>query len=182
MVTVRSLLKPGVDASVVNAFGYDGSAALHWVVLVDDIDTAKLLLAAGADAKLANRLGVTPLAIASTNGNEEMIRLLVKSGAIQCPGFRWRAAAVGSVRWVTQCGESTGRQCIMVFKDAAQQTTLMLAVPGITRTSWVSRGQGRRRCAKRDRADSRWVLRIRFSFGHGVGIVRGGLPERVRVI
>src|SRR4051794_4662685 len=75
MATVRSLLKPGVEASVVNAPGYDGTPALHWVVLVDDIATAKLLLSAGADPKLANRLGVTPLAVASTNGNAEMIRV-----------------------------------------------------------------------------------------------------------
>ncbi|HLQ75724.1 MAG TPA: hypothetical protein VK210_00115, partial [Terriglobia bacterium] len=41
MATVRSLLKPGVD---VNALGFDGTPALHWVVLVDDVATAKLLL------------------------------------------------------------------------------------------------------------------------------------------
>src|SRR5439155_17340505 len=81
MATVRSLLKSGADAAAVNAPGYDGTPALHWVVLVDDVATAKLLLAAGADPKLANRLGVTPLAVASTSGNAEMIGILLTAGA-----------------------------------------------------------------------------------------------------
>jgi hypothetical protein len=41
MATVRSLLKPGIDPSTVNAQGSDGTPALHWVVLVDDVETAK---------------------------------------------------------------------------------------------------------------------------------------------
>ena len=35
--------------------------ALHWAAHWDDLDTAKLLLRAGANAKAANRYGVTPL-------------------------------------------------------------------------------------------------------------------------
>ena len=46
-----------------------GTPALHWAVRVDDVDTARLLLGAGADATLANRYGLTPLALAATNGN-----------------------------------------------------------------------------------------------------------------
>src|SRR5215510_6915558 len=74
---VRSLLQQKVD---VNAPGKDGTPALHWVVRVDDIDTAELLIKAGADVKLADRYGVTPLFLACTNGNARMISLLIAAG------------------------------------------------------------------------------------------------------
>src|SRR6476646_4804154 len=55
---VRALVDEKVD---VNVPGKDGTPALHWLVRVDDLDSARLLLRAGADAKRANRTGVTPL-------------------------------------------------------------------------------------------------------------------------
>src|SRR5687768_2334111 len=45
---VRTLLKQKGD---VNAPQVDGMTALHWATYHDDLDTVKLLLAAGADAK-----------------------------------------------------------------------------------------------------------------------------------
>src|SRR4051812_49110506 len=65
---VRALVEQKVD---VNAPGRDGTPALHWVVRVDDLDTTKLLIRAGADAKRADRYGVLPLFIACSNGNAE---------------------------------------------------------------------------------------------------------------
>src|SRR5262245_15583229 len=47
-----------------NAPGRDGTPALHWIVRVDDLDTARLLIRAGADATRPNRYGVTPLFLA----------------------------------------------------------------------------------------------------------------------
>src|SRR6195256_5372053 len=55
---VRALLGQKVD---VNMPGKDGTPALHWAVRADDVETVRLLIAAGADPKLANRYGVTPL-------------------------------------------------------------------------------------------------------------------------
>ena len=75
---VRALVDQKVD---VNVAGKDGTPALHWLVRVDDVDTARLLLRAGADAKRANRTGVTPLYLACANGNAAMIRLLLDAGA-----------------------------------------------------------------------------------------------------
>src|SRR5262245_33372549 len=75
---VRSLLQQKVD---VNAPGKDGTPALHWVVRVDDLETAELLIRAGADVKYADRYGVTPLYLACTNGNARMIKLLLDAGA-----------------------------------------------------------------------------------------------------
>src|SRR5262247_2824996 len=78
VAAVRSLLQQKID---VNAPGRDGTPALHWVVRVDDLETATLLLQAGADAKFADRYGVTPLFLACANGNGAMIRLLLDAGA-----------------------------------------------------------------------------------------------------
>ena len=59
----------------------DGMTALHWAAHRDDLETAKLLVNAGADVKAANRYGVTPLSLACTNGNEAMVKLLLDAGA-----------------------------------------------------------------------------------------------------
>ena len=45
------------------------------------MDTANLLLGAGADANAANDFRMTPLSQACTNGNSAFVRLLLKSGA-----------------------------------------------------------------------------------------------------
>jgi ankyrin repeat protein len=55
--------------------------ALHWAVRANDMDTVQLLLRSGANAKTANRYGVTPLSLAATNGNAAMIEALIKAGA-----------------------------------------------------------------------------------------------------
>ena len=181
MATVRALLKPGAD---VNAPGFDGTPALHWVVLVDDSATAKLLLSAGADPKLANRLGVTPLAIASTNGNAEMIRLLLDVGAdanaLDPAGEPplWAAVRSGSLDSVKILAD---RGASLTFKDSVQQTTLMLAVredhPAIVKFL-IDRG-AEVDAKTRTGQTPGWTLPNSVpGFGHGIGIIRGGLPER----
>ena len=75
---IRTLVQQKVD---VNAPGKDGTPALHWMVRVDDLQTAELLIRAGADVKLADRYGVTPLYLACANGNAAMIKLLLDNGA-----------------------------------------------------------------------------------------------------
>jgi uncharacterized protein len=75
---IRSLLRQKAD---VNAPQVDGTTALHWAVRLDDLDTADLLIRAGARVSAANREGVTPLQLAALNGNAAMIEKLVKAGA-----------------------------------------------------------------------------------------------------
>ncbi len=55
--------------------------ALLWAAYHDDRETADLLMRAGADVKVANRYGVTPLSLACTNGNDALVSALLKAGA-----------------------------------------------------------------------------------------------------
>src|SRR5258707_618145 len=56
--TIRSLLKQHVD---VNTPAKDQATALAWAVHWDDLETAGLLIRAGAKVDAANDFGVTPL-------------------------------------------------------------------------------------------------------------------------
>ncbi len=75
---LRALIQKKVD---VNASDADGSTALHWASYRDDVESADLLLRAGAKANAATDLGVTPLWPASENGSSAMVRRLLEAGA-----------------------------------------------------------------------------------------------------
>ena len=77
-VAVRAMLQqPQIDVNLAEA---DGMAALHWAAHLDDLETADLLIRAGANVKAVNRYGITPLSLASANGNAAMIERLLKAG------------------------------------------------------------------------------------------------------
>ena len=76
---VNSLLGQGVD---IDGAQGDGSTALHWAAFNDDLETTKILLAAGANVKVTTREGaITPLFMACTNGNAAIMEALLKAGA-----------------------------------------------------------------------------------------------------
>ena len=76
---VAALLKQGVD---IDGAQGDGSTALHWAAFNDDLETTKMLLAAGANVKVSTREGaITPLFMAANNGNAAIIEALLKAGA-----------------------------------------------------------------------------------------------------
>ena len=71
---VRALLQQRRD---VNAAEADGTTALHWASYRDDLESADLLIRAGAKVNAANDLGATPLWTASQNGSAAMVRRLL---------------------------------------------------------------------------------------------------------
>ncbi len=182
VAAVRTLIGQKVDANVP---GQDGTPALHWAVRVDDVATAKLLLGAGAQATLANRYGLTPLSIAAANGSASMIGLLLDAGAdANAPDPAgdtplMNVSRVGSIEAVTLLLD---RGATINATDATyQQTALMVAVrenhPDIVKLL-IARGASvsvRTRVGK----PPQWILPNSVpGFGHGIGIVRGGLPAR----
>ncbi|MGH9145303.1 MAG: ankyrin repeat domain-containing protein [Vicinamibacterales bacterium] len=181
-IAVRALLAQGVD---VNAPGSDGTPALHWLVRVDELETARQLTRAGADATRADRYGVTPLSLACANGNAAMIRLLLEAGANPNSSdptgetalmTAVRVGTLDAIRVLLDGG------AILDARDPTfQQTPLMLAVrqnhPEVVRFL-VERG-AEVNARTRTGEVPRWVLPNSVpGFGHGIGIVRGGLPER----
>jgi len=70
-----------IDFSNVNATSSDGDNALHCVVRWSDLAAAKALIDAGIDVNKAGDLGYTPLHVACMQGNAEMVKLLIDSGA-----------------------------------------------------------------------------------------------------
>src|SRR5262245_59102159 len=63
---VVSLLNQHADPNVPEA---DGTTALAWAAFWDDVETAELLIRAGAAVNAANEYGSTPLSQACSNGN-----------------------------------------------------------------------------------------------------------------
>src|SRR5690349_10885108 len=60
----------------INTADADGSTALLWAANLNDTDLASRLLKAGANPKVRNQLGSTPLAEAAFNSNTEMMKVL----------------------------------------------------------------------------------------------------------
>jgi ankyrin len=77
-VAVSRLLDRGAD---VDTRGVDGTTALHWAARADHLDMVRLLLESGASATAADRYGVTPLYLAAENGSASVIEALLDAGA-----------------------------------------------------------------------------------------------------
>jgi ankyrin repeat protein len=184
MAALRSLIAQKLD---VNAPGTDGSPALHWAVRVDDASMAKLLLGGGAQVTLPNRYGLTPLAIAAANGSASMIGLLLDAGA---DANALDPAGDTPLMSVTRVGRLDAvtllldRGAKVDATDATyEQTALMVAVrenhPDIVKLL-IARGASVNARTRVGRTPA-WVLpNSQPGFGHGIGIVRGGSPDRGR--
>src|SRR3569832_591528 len=69
VTTVKTLLTQKAD---VNAQQADGATAIQWAAYSNILELADVLIKAGANVKLANNDGATPLSLAATNGNPQM--------------------------------------------------------------------------------------------------------------
>jgi ankyrin repeat protein len=183
MALVRRLVsRPGVR---VDAAGHDGTPALHWAVRYNDLDTAALLVRAGANVRQPNRYGLPPINLAAQNANPAMIKLLVESGADvnatdgagETPLVA--ATARGSLAAVEALVEAGA--AVDARDRTFQQSALMVAVranhPELVRYFVAHGAEVNARTRIGD--TPRWVLPNSVpGFGHGIGIVRGGLPPR----
>ena len=75
---IAALLRQKVD---VDARGPDGATALHWAAHWDDVDTATVLIRAGASPDAVNQYGVTPLSVACSDAGDAMVGALLGAGA-----------------------------------------------------------------------------------------------------
>ena len=168
-----------------NAPGADGTPALHWLVRVDDFETARRLIRAGADASKPNRYGVTPMSLAAANGNAQMIALLLEAGAdanvVDKQGetalmTATRVGNVDAVKTLLDHGATVDTR-----DPAFEQTALMMAVredhPDVVKLL-LDRGAAVNAQTRTGQAPQ-WILPNSVpGFGHGIGIVRGGLTDR----
>jgi ankyrin repeat protein len=75
---VRAQLAKKAD---VNAAQTDGTTALHWAAHWNDVETARLLVKAGANVSATNRFGASPLSEAAALGSKPLVELLLTAGA-----------------------------------------------------------------------------------------------------
>src|SRR3984885_6260223 len=179
--TVRALIQQKAD---VNATIADGTTALHWAVRAGDLAMVESLLAAGADAKAKDRYGLTPVSLACSNANAVILKRLLDAGADpNSPDPQGTTALMIAAR--TDGGTEAvklllERGAAVNARDSVQSTALMLAVRSnhpevvdllIHHDAEVNAGTRRGEPPARRAPDS-------GGGSHGLGIVRGGWPER----
>ena len=115
----------------INTADVDGSTPLQWAAHWNDVETVKLLLAAGAKATVANRYGVTPLHEAATIGSAPVIAALLRAGAQASATYgegetalmlAARAGSLESVKLLLEAGAD-----VNASESFRGQTALMLA-------------------------------------------------------
>ena len=184
-VAVSRLLDQGAG---VDAQAVDGTTALHWATRADRVDTVRLLLESGADASVADRYGVTPLYLAAENGSAAALAALLDAGADV-----HAVAPIGETALMTAVRTGVADAVTLLLERGAavdardrefEQTPLMLAVreahPAIV-ALLLERGAA---VDARTRAgtEPRFVPPCKGTGcgSEGVGINRGGLPDRGR--
>jgi len=184
---VRALVASGAKGDGVNGTDKDGTRPLHWAVRADELEIADLLLKAGADATAQNRLGLTALSLAAANGNGAMIRKLLDHGAnanqVENTGETILMVAARS-------GNADAARAILERKvdpntaePQLQLTALMIASEaGFTDVVRVLL-EYKADVNARNRAGAAPSRKMPCAGqtgcgSHGLGIVRGGLPEQ----
>jgi uncharacterized protein len=181
---VRALIDRGVD---VNAKGVDGATALHQAVHAEQLTIADMLLRGGADPAARDRYGVTPLYLACLNGNADMIRRLLDAGvdpnidatgetALMTAARNGRPAALQAL---IDRGARVGAR-----DPEFEQTALMIAVREnhAAAVDLLIRAGAAVDARTRKGPTPKFVPPCKGTGcgSEGVGINRGGLPDRGR--
>jgi ankyrin repeat protein len=116
----------------VNARAEDGSTALLWAAHRNDIESAELLLNAGADANAANDFRMTPLSQACTNGNAALVRLLLKKDT--SPNT---AIATGETPLMT-CAKSGSVDAVQILAEYGAQVNTKEPSQNQTALMWAA--------------------------------------------
>ncbi len=184
-IAASRLLDAGAN---VNARAVDGTTPLHWAARADDLATVEMLLGAGGNAAVQDRYGVTPLYLAAENGSARVIAALLDAGVD--PNA---VSPIGetALMTATRAGK-TDAMALLLYRGAVidardsefEQTALMLAVREGHRNAaalLVQRGAD---------VNARTRVGPTPAFippckgtgcgSEGVGINRGGLPDRGR--
>lgn len=179
---VRALLaERGAD---VNALGPHETPALHWLVRLEDLELARRLLDAGADVNLRTGLGLSALELAITNGDAAMVRLLLERGADpHTPDVAGETplmlAARGGNADIVQLLLAAGAE-VDAREPHYQQTALMVgARAGAADVVALLLRAGANPDAQSLAGEvPDFRLPGQNAGSKGVGIVRGGWPER----
>jgi uncharacterized protein len=182
---VRQLIERGVD---VNAKGVDETTPLHHAVHADQLKIADMLLRAGADAAGRDRYGVTPLYLACLNGNAEMIQRLLDAGVD--PNV---VDATGETPLMTAARNGLPSALRVLLARGArvdardpefEQTALMIAVREnhASAVELLLSSGAAVNAQTRKGPTPKFVLPCKGTGcgSEGVGINRGGLPDRGR--
>jgi ankyrin repeat protein len=181
MAAVRALIREGADP---NSRGKYDTPALLWLVRVGDVETAKLLLDAGANPNTGSAQGVLPLQLAVANGDRAMTELLLTQGA--------------AVDAVDPTGETALFTAAKIGDEAIAELLLAHGAQGDRKEPHYSQtplhvaaregSLGVTKLLIRHGADvnaqtllgpePRFRLPSENAGSKGVGIVRGGWPER----
>lgn len=177
-----------VGGADVNGQDVDGATALHQAAYFDQLEAAHLLLDAGAEPDARSRYGVTPLYLAVVNGNNVMIELLLESGADpKDPGPQGETMLMTAARTGVPATLETlldSGADVNARESSFDQTALMIAVRERNLAAarlLIDRGA---------EVDARTLAGSAPDFtppckgtgcgSEGVGINRGGLPDRGR--
>lgn len=182
---VRALV--AANKNTVNVADVDGTTPLLWAIRADERDIVDILLRAGADATAPNRLGVTPLFLATMNADGPMMRKLLDAGAnanqTEKTGetilmVATRTGDLDSVRALLEHGAK-----VNTAEPQLQLTPLMLAAEGgFTEIVGALLEKGadvhaRTRTGAKP-AKKMPCIDAAGCGSHGVGIVRGGFPDK----
>ncbi len=164
------------------------SSALLTAVMQDDLNTAKHLLAHGANANAANRYRVTPLYVAALHGNTEMIAALLTAKADP------NGAAPSSETLLMTAARSGFASAMQLLIDAGAQVDAR--EPAFNQTALMLAARSNSADAVALLLDKGADINARTTVGatpaftppckgtgcgsEGVGINRGGLPNRGR--